>query len=120
MSDTNYTEGDLIKRKIADELVASDIHFEVDQIIAILDILDKVGVPDMYEALKEADEVICELCKRLNPQHVSADYGKGCNWCQDREDRLDGKTHTLNHSHLSGAHKARTTTVPFGARDDQR
>lgn len=43
---------------------------------------------ELYEALKEADEIICELCKRLNPQHVSTDYGKGCDWCQDRDTRL--------------------------------
>lgn len=46
------------------------------------------SIVEMHEALKEADAVICELCKRLNPQHVSQDYGKGCNWCQDREVRL--------------------------------
>ncbi len=42
----------------------------------------------LYEALKEADEVICTLCKRLNPQHVSMDYGKGCDWCDERDARL--------------------------------
>jgi len=46
---------------------------------------------DMYEELKEADRVICELCKRLNPQHVTMDshlHDRGCEWCQDRESRL--------------------------------
>lgn len=38
--------------------------------------------PELYEELVEADEVICELCKRLNPQH------KDCTECQDRESRL--------------------------------
>ena len=46
------------------------------------------AAPDLYEELVVADKVICELCKRLNPQHVTADYGKGCEWCQERESRL--------------------------------
>jgi len=46
------------------------------------------ATPRLYEELLEADRVICELCKRLNPQHATADYGKGCNSCQDRETRL--------------------------------
>jgi len=45
------------------------------------------AAPDMYEALEEADREICELCKRLNPQHATADNGKGCNYCQGRETR---------------------------------
>ncbi len=32
------------------------------------------------------DEVICPMCYRLNPQHADMDDGKGCHWCQDRED----------------------------------
>lgn len=46
------------------------------------------AAPNTYEELKEADSIICELCKRLNPQHATADYGKGCEWCEDREGRL--------------------------------
>ena len=34
------------------------------------------------------DEVICPLCYRLNPQHATQDNGKGCHWCQDKEDWL--------------------------------
>jgi len=41
------------------------------------------AAPDCYEQLKEADAVICDLCKRLNPQHENCDY------CQDREPRLN-------------------------------
>lgn len=46
------------------------------------------AAPRLYEELKEVDAVICILCKRLNPQHVTMDNGKGCNWCPDREIRL--------------------------------
>ena len=35
---------------------------------------------DLYE------EIICPMCYRLNPQHASMDDGKGCNWCQEKED----------------------------------
>ena len=37
---------------------------------------------DMLKALIESDITICELCKRLNPQH------KNCISCQDREKRI--------------------------------
>ena len=47
------------------------------------------AAPRCYEELKVADQVICELCKRLNPQHVTMDNGRGCNRCKDRDDRLD-------------------------------
>lgn len=40
------------------------------------------SAPDLHKELLEADEVICELCKRLNPQH------EDCTSCQDRENRL--------------------------------
>ncbi len=46
------------------------------------------AAPELLKELLDADELICELCKRLNPQHISSDYGKGCNWCEEREDRL--------------------------------
>ncbi len=46
------------------------------------------SAPAMHKALKEADRVICELCKRLNPQHASRNDYEGCEWCQDREERL--------------------------------
>lgn len=46
------------------------------------------AAPALKEALEEADKVICKLCKRLNPQHVSMDYGQGCSWCKDRDVRL--------------------------------
>lgn len=41
-----------------------------------------VQAPKLYEELVKADETICELCKRLNPQH------KDCTSCEDREGRL--------------------------------
>lgn len=41
-----------------------------------------VSSPELYEELKQADRVICHLCKRLNPQH------KDCISCADREVRL--------------------------------
>lgn len=47
-----------------------------------------ISAPDLYEELIEADEVICELCKRLNPQHAPREGYEGCNSCQDRESRL--------------------------------
>ena len=34
------------------------------------------------------DEMICPMCYRLNPQHESMDDGKGCHWCQEKEDWL--------------------------------
>jgi hypothetical protein len=37
---------------------------------------------DLFAELREADATICELCKRLNPQHAE------CNTCPDRESRL--------------------------------
>jgi len=40
------------------------------------------AAPDLYEELVEADEIICQLCKRLNPQH------ENCTSCEDRETRL--------------------------------
>ena len=40
------------------------------------------AAPNMYEALKEADTLICELCVRLNPQH------ENCTSCAERESRL--------------------------------
>lgn len=43
----------------------------------------------LWEELKDADETICELCKRLNPQHAALGDYKGCNSCQDREPRLE-------------------------------
>lgn len=48
-----------------------------------------VAAPECYEQLIEADRVICELCKRLNPQHATMDDGQGCEWCHDREPRLN-------------------------------
>lgn len=32
------------------------------------------------------EEIICPMCYRLNPQHASMDNGKGCHYCQERED----------------------------------
>ena len=46
------------------------------------------AAPGLYKELEEADTVICKLCKRLNPQHATADYGRGCNSCEEREHRL--------------------------------
>lgn len=37
---------------------------------------------NLYWQLLEADQVICNLCKRLNPQHVN------CASCGDRDERL--------------------------------
>jgi predicted RNase H-like nuclease (RuvC/YqgF family) len=36
----------------------------------------------LYSALKDSDRIICELCKRLNPQYVN------CTTCEEREARL--------------------------------
>ncbi|HUW46160.1 MAG TPA: hypothetical protein VMW50_10255 [Dehalococcoidia bacterium] len=36
---------------------------------------------DLYDELVEADETICQLCKRLNPQH------ENCTSCGERENR---------------------------------
>ena len=39
------------------------------------------------EGIKEVwDEVVCPMCYRLNPQHATMDNGKGCHWCQEKED----------------------------------
>lgn len=46
------------------------------------------AAPLLYEELAEADIVICQLCKRLNPQHAQSPYQDGCEWCQDRDSRL--------------------------------
>ena len=46
------TKGEQLKRLIADELVNCDTHFENDQMVKVLDICDKLGIPDMHEALK--------------------------------------------------------------------
>ncbi len=43
---------------------------------------------DMYEELKKADVVICQLCKRLNPQHAQTLYHDSCESCEEREVRL--------------------------------
>jgi len=48
----DYTKGETLKRSIVDELVNCDTHFESDQVVKVLDICDKLGIPDMYEALK--------------------------------------------------------------------
>ncbi len=40
------------------------------------------SAPKLYVELVEADEVICGLCKRLNPQH------ENCTSCEEREYRL--------------------------------
>ncbi len=40
------------------------------------------AAPNVYEALKEADILICELCVRLNPQH------ENCTSCDERTERL--------------------------------
>ncbi len=50
--------------------------------------LNPEALTDMYVALTEADIVICELCKRLNPQHASSPDYEGCERCQDRDKRL--------------------------------
>ena len=41
-----------IKERFADKLVNCDTYFESDQLVAILDICDELGIPEMYEALK--------------------------------------------------------------------
>jgi len=40
------------------------------------------AAPDLLEALEDADEEICTLCKRLNPQHSE------CTSCDERDERL--------------------------------
>jgi len=39
--------------------------------------------PKLLKALIDNDIIICDLCKRLNPQH------KNCTICDDRQDRLN-------------------------------
>ncbi len=51
-------------------------------------ILSQMVEVDLDNELNKADKIICELCKRLNPHHATADYGKGCDWCQDRDSRI--------------------------------
>jgi hypothetical protein len=41
-----------------------------------------IACQELYNSLVEADRVICELCKRVNPQH------RDCNSCQERDKRL--------------------------------
>jgi hypothetical protein len=43
---------------------------------------------ELLKALKNADEIICSLCYKVNPQHASQDYGVGCKSCQERDVRL--------------------------------
>ena len=57
-----------IKERFADKLVNCDTYFESDQLVAVLDICDELGIPDMYEALKvlvKEYSVDLEFC-RLN------------------------------------------------------
>ena len=42
---------------------------------------------ELHQELKSADELICTLCKRLNPQHAAMDDYKGCQSCEEREPR---------------------------------
>ena len=67
---------------VRERLINCDTHFDNDQVEAVMQVVEDSGYSDMYEALKEADGVICELCKQLNPQH------KNCFICADRESRL--------------------------------
>ena len=41
---------------------------------------------DLLEELKQVDDEICGLCKRLNPQHEK------CSYCDNRESRLQAIT----------------------------
>jgi len=41
---------------------------------------------------KVFEEIVCPMCYRLNPQHADMDYGKGCHWCQEKEDWCGGKS----------------------------
>ena len=45
------TKGLLLKQRFADKMVKCNTHFESDQLVAVLDICDELGIPDMYEAL---------------------------------------------------------------------
>jgi len=54
----------------------------------VYDLAEKRLAQEIMPVLIEADEIICQLCKRLNPQHETMDNGKGCEWCKDREERL--------------------------------
>lgn len=36
-------------------------------------------IADLVEVLEEADNIICTLCKKVNPQH------KECTVCEERE-----------------------------------
>ena len=51
-----YTEEPTLKQRFADKLVNCDTHFDNNQLVAILDICDELGIPDMYEALKHITE----------------------------------------------------------------
>ena len=46
------------------------------------------SAPDLHTEVVEADKVICQLCKRLNPQHAQTPFREGCNSCEERESRL--------------------------------
>ena len=32
------------------------------------------------------EDIVCPLCYRVNPHHAQENKGKGCNWCQEKED----------------------------------
>lgn len=66
MADEIYVTGEFVKRKVADEMVGCDTHFENDQLVAVLDILDKIGVPAMYDKL-------VKVCKWLDMLALDAD-----------------------------------------------
>lgn len=67
---------------------------EADSLLALIPDIEQIDAM-LVEARRTAkkqvacalfEEIICPMCYRLNPQHATMDYGKGCHYCQERED----------------------------------
>jgi len=59
----------------------------------ILSLLGGLMEEQKQEAVRKVfEEIVCPMCYRLNPQHADMDYGKGCHWCQEKEDWCGGKS----------------------------
>ena len=59
---------------------------ERDKVIAQAQLSHALPLIRQDEALYLWDRVVCPLCYRLNPHHAYENKGKGCNWCQEKED----------------------------------
>lgn len=60
------------------------LNLSIDEILSCLK--DKECEAKLAETARALfDEIICPMCYRLNPQHASMDYGKGCHSCQEKE-----------------------------------